>query len=177
MWLGSSIAVAVAVVKASSCSSDSTPSLGTSICFGYSPKKTKTKQNKKTQNQKTYVCTCMCVCVYIYMYVYICVCVYMCVYIYVYIRVCIYIVTKGTCTCLHFPALLWLLGHWRLQIRPTLHLDGAALEVASQLWVLRTLSCHLSLPRPPQCQPVAFSAVVVEAFLSVGHCWVSQGDS
>ena len=36
-WLGSS--VAVAVVEASSCSSDSTPSLGTSICQGFSPNK------------------------------------------------------------------------------------------------------------------------------------------
>ena len=35
MWLGS--CVAVAVVWASSCTSDSTPSLGTSICHGYSP--------------------------------------------------------------------------------------------------------------------------------------------
>ena len=41
MSLGS--AVVVAVVKAGSCSSDLTPSLGTSICHGYSPK----KQNKQ----------------------------------------------------------------------------------------------------------------------------------
>ena len=38
--------VAVAVIQAGSCSSDSPPSLGTSICQGYSPKKQKKK--KKT---------------------------------------------------------------------------------------------------------------------------------
>ena len=42
--LGSCVAVAVA--KASSCSSDSTPSLGTSISWGYGPKRQKAKQNK-----------------------------------------------------------------------------------------------------------------------------------
>ena len=45
MQLGSH--VAVAVVKASSCSSDSTPSLGTSMCYGCGPKKQKKKKIKK----------------------------------------------------------------------------------------------------------------------------------
>ena len=36
--------MAVAVVEAGSCSSDSTPTLGTSMCNGYSPKKTKKKK-------------------------------------------------------------------------------------------------------------------------------------
>ena len=38
--------VAVAVVKAGSYVSDWTPSLGTSICHGWSPKKTNDKLNK-----------------------------------------------------------------------------------------------------------------------------------
>ena len=36
--------VAVAVMEVGSYSSDSTPSLGASICHGFSPKKTKIKQ-------------------------------------------------------------------------------------------------------------------------------------
>ena len=40
-------AVAVAVVQAGSFGSNSTPSLGTSICRGYSPKKTPKKKKKK----------------------------------------------------------------------------------------------------------------------------------
>ena len=40
-------AVAVAVVQARSFGSNSTPSLGTSICRGYSPKKTPKKKKKK----------------------------------------------------------------------------------------------------------------------------------
>ena len=39
--------VAVAVAWAGSCISDLTPSLGTSVCFGYSPKKQKEKKKKK----------------------------------------------------------------------------------------------------------------------------------
>lgn len=39
--------VAVAVAKAGSSSSNWTPSLGTSICCGYSPKKAKRKEKKK----------------------------------------------------------------------------------------------------------------------------------
>ena len=45
MLLRSGIAVAVGV--AGSCSSNSTPSLGTSICFGFSHKKEKKKKNRK----------------------------------------------------------------------------------------------------------------------------------
>ena len=49
--------VAVAVVYTNNCSSYSTPSLGTSICYRYSPKKQKTKTKKlnkqKTQTNKT----------------------------------------------------------------------------------------------------------------------------
>ena len=40
-WLRSCVAVSLA--QAGSCNSDSTPSLGTSICYGYSPKKRKIK--------------------------------------------------------------------------------------------------------------------------------------
>ena len=39
---------AVAVAVASSCNSDSTPSLGTSVCYGYGPKKGKKKKSKRT---------------------------------------------------------------------------------------------------------------------------------
>jgi len=49
MRLGSCIAVAV--VWAGSCSSDSTPSLGTSICFGCGPKK-RTKKKEKKRHRK-----------------------------------------------------------------------------------------------------------------------------
>ena len=44
LWLGSG--VAVAVMQAGSCSSSSTPSLGTSIYYGYGPKKTKSGGGK-----------------------------------------------------------------------------------------------------------------------------------
>ena len=44
MWPRSGVTVAVAV--SSSCSSDSTPSLGTSICCGFSPKKEKKKKSQ-----------------------------------------------------------------------------------------------------------------------------------
>ena len=44
MWLG--YCIAVAVVEAGSCSSNSTPSLGTSICHGYSLKRKKNQPNK-----------------------------------------------------------------------------------------------------------------------------------
>ena len=44
--------VAVAVVKAGSYVSDWTPSLGTSICHGWSPKKPKTKKKKKRKERK-----------------------------------------------------------------------------------------------------------------------------
>ena len=49
MWLGSG--VAMAVVQGDRCSSDWTPSLGTSICRGYSPKKQKTKNKNKKKKQ------------------------------------------------------------------------------------------------------------------------------
>ena len=50
MRLGS--CVAVAVVYTSGCSSDWTPSLGTSICYGYSPKKTKRKKKERKKEKK-----------------------------------------------------------------------------------------------------------------------------
>ena len=50
MRLGSH--VAVAVVYAHSCSADSTPSLGTSMCYGCSPK----KQKKPKNNKKSFWC-------------------------------------------------------------------------------------------------------------------------
>ena len=46
MRLGSGVTVAVAVAQDSGYSSNSTPSLGTSICDGYSPEKTKKKKKK-----------------------------------------------------------------------------------------------------------------------------------
>ena len=52
MWVWSGMAVAVA----GSCSSDVTPSLGTSICCGYSPKIKKTKINKQTNKQTNKNC-------------------------------------------------------------------------------------------------------------------------
>ena len=47
MWLASGIDVAT--VQAGGCSSDSTPSLGTSICHGYSPKRQKDQKKKKNE--------------------------------------------------------------------------------------------------------------------------------
>ena len=52
MWLRSGVAMAVAYAR--SCSSDLTPSLGTSICFGYGFKKTK-KEKKKKGGVKTLI--------------------------------------------------------------------------------------------------------------------------
>ena len=49
--LGSCVAVALAVAQASSCSSSLTPSLGISMCHGYSPKKAK-KENKGKKREK-----------------------------------------------------------------------------------------------------------------------------
>ena len=50
MHLGSCIAVAV--VASSSSSDDSTPSLGTSICYGCNPKMKKKKKKKKKKKEK-----------------------------------------------------------------------------------------------------------------------------
>ena len=44
----------MAVVQASSCSSHSTPSLGTSICYGYGPKK-KEQERKMKRKKKSMV--------------------------------------------------------------------------------------------------------------------------
>ena len=56
LWCTSQIqlrsCVAMAVAKASSCTSNSTPSLGTSICHGYSSKKTEKKKKKKERERK-----------------------------------------------------------------------------------------------------------------------------
>ena len=49
MWLGSG--VAVAVTEAGGCSSNSTPSLGTSMCYGCGPKK-----NKQQRKRNVYAC-------------------------------------------------------------------------------------------------------------------------
>ena len=44
--------IAVAVAQASSYGLDSTPSLGTSICYRYSPKKTKKKKGREEERKK-----------------------------------------------------------------------------------------------------------------------------
>ena len=57
-WLrsvGQGSGVAVAMVEAGSCTSNLTPSLGTSICRGYSPKKQKQTTKIKTKSKKNLI--------------------------------------------------------------------------------------------------------------------------
>ena len=54
LWLGPHIAVSVA--QAGRCNSNSTPSLGTSMCHGFSPKKTKRDKKKKKKKKKECEC-------------------------------------------------------------------------------------------------------------------------